>query len=575
MKKSFKLVTLAGAALALVACSNQSSEKTSSKSSQSADLTLRETAFGSVQGVDAGKVLTWYGVPYAGDVSGENRWIAPQDPEKWSETLDTTEPGEVAIQLSNGEVVGEENALNLDIYRPDSEAKDLPVMVFIHGGNNQTGKSTEISGASFVEDHDAIVVSVNYRLGALGFNPLQALKTGTDEENSGNYTLLDIAKSLQWVRDNIENFGGDSANVTLAGFSAGGRDVMATLISPTFEGLYDKAISFSGGLTLSDTAASQDVFASAIAPLVVEDGVKSNEEEAKAWLLSDDASVKDYLLKVDAGRLAGLMGNASIRMSVFPHLYTDGKVIPEEGFATKDYNDVPLLNLTGSSEFSLFSLFSPTFMSAVQDGSIATNETLASQYQFVANYGGQLYDYANVKGANEKLTQQGYTSDIYSTEVIFGHDKAVVGDQMALLGAFHGVFVPLLDTNSQNYASLVGEAYASDGAQALSKTFQDYLYNFIKTGNPNGDGLTTWNPWNDKQEVLQLDATSAEALATLTTQDDLSPATVIEAIAADTSISDVDKETMIKTVLNGRWFSYELDKAYDNLSEFDQANHQE
>ena len=109
-------------------------------------------------------------------------------------------------------------------------------------------------------------MSVNYRLGALGFNPLDALKTGSDEENSGNFALLDIAQALDWVEKNIETFGGNKDNVTLAGFSAGGRDVMATLISPTFKGKYDKAISFSGGMTLSDEEESQEIFATAIAP---------------------------------------------------------------------------------------------------------------------------------------------------------------------------------------------------------------------------------------------------------------------------------------------------------------------
>src|SRR5699024_12236744 len=100
------------------------------------------------------------------------------------------------------------------------------------------------------------------------------------EENSGNYTLLDILKSLDWLANNIENFGGDSNNITVAGFSAGGRDVMAMLSSPIFEGKFQKAISFSGGLTFADESASQTVFAKAISTLVVEDGIKDSEEEA-------------------------------------------------------------------------------------------------------------------------------------------------------------------------------------------------------------------------------------------------------------------------------------------------------
>ena len=201
--------------------------------------------------------------------------------------------------------------------RPDSDEDNLPVIVYIHGGNNQTGNAQEIRGNTLVNDINAIYVSVNYRLGVLGFNPLAALKTGNDEENSGNYSLLDIAAALDWVKENIETFGGDKDNITLAGFSAGGRDVMATLISPLFAGKYDKAISFSGGMTLSEETESQEIFAAAISPLVVEDGIKATEEEANTWLLTANNDVENYLRGISAERLAGLMGNAAIRMKLF------------------------------------------------------------------------------------------------------------------------------------------------------------------------------------------------------------------------------------------------------------------
>ena len=569
MKKSIcKLGLIMVTGALLTAC--QSNETSKSVKSENTGV-IRTTQFGKVKGKDEGKVLTWYGIPYGGDVSGTKRWTAPSDPEKWSGTKDTTKAGTVAIQFNNGKVIGEENALNLDIYRPDNSSKNLPVMVYIHGGNNQTGQSSEISGKSFAEKYNVIFVSVNYRLGALGFNPLNAIKTGSAEEKSGNYALLDIAKSLDWVRENISEFGGDSKNVTLSGFSAGGRDVMASLISPIFKGKYDKAISFSGGMTTSDEAASQEVFAQAIAPLVVEDGIKSTEEEAIQWLLTDSNDVKDYLQKVDATRLSKLMGNAMIRMSAFPHLYTDGTVIPKEGFNTSNYNDVPLLNVTGSHEFSLFSRSDPYFADALQSGEIDTNSEIKAQYDFVNNYGGQLYNLANVKNSNEKLKANGYKSPIYSTEIKFGEDESVVGTKMAPLSAFHGVFVPLLDKNSQNYTTLVGEAYQSTGAKALSNDFQSYIYNFLKNGNPNGKGLTKWDSWTDSNKVLTLNATKEEASAEMISQD-MTNSSVIQAIQDDVSIPEDIKYILITRVMNGRWFSYDLDKAYNNLSTFDQVS---
>ena len=120
-------------------------------------------------------------------------------------------------------------------------------------------------------------------------------KTGDINEDSGNYTLLDIAKSLDWINENIEAFGGNPNNITASGFSAGGRDIMAMLISPIFEGKFQKAIAFSGGMTISDPEESAQIIAKAIAPLVIEDNVKETEEDAYNWLLTDDTEVKDYL----------------------------------------------------------------------------------------------------------------------------------------------------------------------------------------------------------------------------------------------------------------------------------------
>lgn len=370
MKKIVNLFLVTFSLFFLVACSSQSSPSSSSTTAEPA--VVRQTQFGLVKGQVQDGVLVWRGVPYAAGVSGDNRWKSPSDPQKWEGEFDATKEGSLAVQLTNGEVVGEEEALNLDIYRPASEKENLPVLVYIHGGNNQTGKSSEISGASFVKGHDAIVVSVNYRLGVLGFNPLEAVSTGSDEEKSGNYSLLDIAKSLDWVKENIAAFGGDKDNVTLSGFSAGGRDVMATLISPIFKGKYQKAISFSGGMTLADRQKSQVVFAEALAPLAVEDGKATDLEAAKSWLLSTDQDVAAYLHQLDSARLAPLMGNAGIRMSVFPHLYKDGTVLPAEGFDTKNYNDVPLLSLTGRNEFSLFAYFDAYFSDAVKNNSMTS-----------------------------------------------------------------------------------------------------------------------------------------------------------------------------------------------------------
>lgn len=575
-----KWVVLVTTFLILAGCNQQNStesnatdvtsENIASSETLASDLLIRETQFGSVMGYEEDEALIWQGIPYGGDTSGENRWQAPTDPQPWSETLDATQAGVVALQAGADGVTGSEDALNLDIYRPNNETEDLPVLVYIHGGNNQTGQAQEISGKSFVSSQDAIVVSVNYRLGPLGFNPLPALKTGSDEENSGNYAMLDLAKSLDWIRANIGEFGGDSNNITVSGFSAGGRDVMAMLISPIFEGKFDKAISFSGGMTIADEEKSQDIFAESIAPLVVEDGVKNDEDQAKKWLLTSDEEVKDYLYNLDGIRLVGLMSNAGIRMDVFPHLYNDGTVIPTEGFDTETYNSVPLIMLTGEQEFSLFSRFDPYFAEAVSDGSIDTDQDISGQYDFVNKYGGQLYSLFNLEDSAIKMTSN-YNAPIYGMEILFGENPDYISEEMAKIGSFHGVFVPLLDTDSESYAELVTDSYESQGAKELSVMFQNYIYEFISSGNPNGENLTEWTEWQKDadENILFLDADDSVAIAKMGKKE-FDYASVLAAIENDRSITEEQKADLLSEVMNGRWFSYELDKKYHNLSEYDQ-----
>ncbi|MCQ4086514.1 carboxylesterase family protein [Saccharibacillus sp. JS10] len=531
--------------------------------------TLQQTQFGQVQGSHdtVNKALVWQGIPYAAPTLGAQRWKAPSDPKPWTGVLDTTKPGNVAIQASGANTIGTEDALNLDIYRPDNAKEKLPVIVFIHGGNNQTGKSTEITGNSMVNDTHAIFVSVNYRLGPLGFNPLPALKTGTDEENSGNYTLLDIAKSLDWVKNNIEQFGGDADNVTVAGFSAGGRDVMAMLISPLFEGKFDKAISLSGGMTVADEDTSAATFAKAIAPLAVADGKKATEKEAYDWLLTTGSDVRDYLYSIPAEKLAKLMGNAGIRMSVFPHLYTDGTVLPKEGFATKKYNDVPLLMLTGADEFSLFGRFDLYFAKNIADNTINTDPNVIAKYNFINKYGGELYSLFNVQESAKKMFSH-YSSDIYGMQIDFGADAYVAGNAMSPIGAFHGVFVPLLSPDNTNYDAVVGSAYDLPGAVDLGKMFRSYISNFVHNGDPNGAGLTEWNTWTpqsslDGESMLVLDANRRKALA-YTSSPAFTTEQVIAAMRADHTISEADKSELISKVLNGRWFSGQLDQSFGN-----------
>ena len=530
---------------------------------------VRQTAYGKVSGllVNDDQTLLWRGVPYAKAPVGDLRWAAPQKPDAWTDVRDATEHATLCTQIANGEPAGSEDCLSVDVYRPNSEQADLPVLFFIHGGNNQGGTSEEINAEQLALNADAVVVSVNYRLGLLGFNNLPALKIGNDEEDSGNFTLLDISRALAWVKTNAAAFGGNGDNITVAGFSAGGRDVMAMLISPIFDGQFQKAISLSGGMTLADAGESTKLIAKAIAPLAVEDKIKANEDEAYAWLLTTGTDVRDYLESLSAERLAGLMTDAGIRMAVFPHLYNDGTVLPENGFDTTNYNSVPLMMMTGSSEFSLFARYDAEFAAESNEALLADAERLA-ELKFASGYGSKLYELFNAEESAERMFDN-YKAPIYTVRVAWGSDPAIVGEQMAtLFGSFHGVWIPFVTDRTTGFSGVFADAFDNPGAKDLAAQFGTYIRNFMWSGNPNGEGVPEWKPWTavdsgPTQLILDANADSAE----ITMSDERSQYDdILKAMDADTSISPDAKTHLIETVLNGRWFSHGLDVYYGNTN---------
>lgn len=528
-----------------------------------------ETAAGKLTGVEVndGATLQWLGVPYAKAPVGALRWKAAQPLDASSAPIDATKAGPLCPQIASGKFVGSEDCLTLDISRPNSAEAGLPVLVYIHGGNNQGGTSQEIDAKQLAVTAKAVVVSINYRLGLLGFNSLPALRTGSAEENSGNFSLLDISHSLTWIKDNIGAFGGDGGNITVSGFSAGGRDVMAMLISPLFKGQFQKAISLSGGMTIAAQDASAKLTAKALVPLVVADKIKDDAELAEAWLLSASPEVATYLNGLSAERLAGLMTNAGIRMAVFPHLFNDGTVLPNDGFATATYNAVPLLMLTSSNEFSLFARSDAEF-AAVKDDELMADPAKLANFTFAANYGSKLYELFNAAESAEAMVDR-YKAPIYTLRFAWGRDRAIVGDRMGTLyGSFHGVWIPFVTSTTTGFSGVFPQAFDNDGVRDGADKLGRYLKSFLWTGNPNADGLVEWKPWEAAKSgptQMVLDADAKAASFTMTEERTEYDA-VLAALKADTSVPDADKKRLIEKVLSGRWFSHRLDQHFGNSS---------
>lgn len=526
------------------------------------------------QGVVAGaydnkhQVVQWLGVPYAQQPTGANRWREAQQAKKHKGILDCTKAVPANIQYNGKKVLGQEGMLTLDIVRPDTQEKNLPVLVYIHGGNNQASNSHLMEGNKLAQEGNMVYVSVQYRLGLLGFNNLPALTDGNKKEQSGNFGFLDQAAALDWVRENIKEFGGDAKNITVSGFSAGGRDVMAMLISPVFKNKFDKAISFSGGLTVADADKSKKTIAQKLAPMVVEDGKQNNLINAENWLLSDNGkdkkAVRQYLQAMPAERLAPVMAGAVIRMSAFPHLYGDGEVLPVEGFATKHYCSVPLLMLASADEFSSFAARDPFFKDRL--GLINNDYKTTSEFKFANKYGSALYGFFNGQQSAEVLYPH-YKADMYVCSFAFAHTADVVGKEyMVRNGALHGIFQPFLTDQGYGYTKNT-DAFEQAGSKELSKAFIASIAAFVRTGNPNTPALgTTWQAWNPTyRPELVWDANRQHArISSINSR--VSYAGILAEMANDKSINEQSKNYIIHNVLNGRWFSDELDAKYGNPS---------
>ncbi len=228
--------------------------------------------------LDTGKVLgTWAdvdrdirvfkGLPFAAPPTGERRFAPPADPSSWSGVRKATQFGAACPQheardafvWSRGDFTASEDCLYLNVWAPSQAEGDLPVMVWFHGGAHTTGYAhAKIFDGTELAARGVVLVTVNYRLGALGFLAHPALSQVSEHNASGNYGLMDKMAALRWVQRNISQFGGSPENVTIFGQSAGSQSVCALITAPAARGLFHKAIGQSAGCALPSTESDPD-----------------------------------------------------------------------------------------------------------------------------------------------------------------------------------------------------------------------------------------------------------------------------------------------------------------------------
>ena len=303
------------------------------------------TAEGSVVGVDTPTVHTFLGIPYAAPPVGALRWQPPQPHASWSTPIDASAFANHCPQITTpfGRPSDTEDCLYLNVYMPNHAgfAADIrrhhrPVMVWIHGGALVTGESDDYDPAKLVAQ-DVIVVTINYRLGALGFLAHPALTAESPDHASGNYGLMDQQLALRWVQRNIAAFGGNRHKVTIFGESAGGLSVHTQLASPLAAGLFQRAIVQSGAYQLTQpTLAAGETLGSTFATTTG---------------CSDQTAACLRALSVD--QILASQGNSETSTSPV----VDGKVLTQSiksAFDFGQFNRVPVMEGSNHDEFRIF-----------------------------------------------------------------------------------------------------------------------------------------------------------------------------------------------------------------------------
>jgi para-nitrobenzyl esterase len=309
-----------------------------------------QTTSGPVRGSSDGHVDKFLGIRYAASPAGANRWLPPVPPAPSHTVIDATAPGNACPQPINQFSAGSpqsEDCLFLNVWRPrDVEGKGLPVMIWIHGGALVTGEGAGYDPSVMVESGNIIVVTINYRLGALGWLADAALADAGGD--SGNYGLMDQQLAMKWVQDNIRNFGGDPKHVTISGESAGGLSTLSNLASPTAQGLFRGAIVESGGYMIFNILplATQEALGTTFATAV---GCTGTSAQIAACLRA--APVANLILHQGVINTAPTKGVATLPLGL------------SDAFGSGQFNQVPVMQGTNLNEGTLFEplFFDPTF----------------------------------------------------------------------------------------------------------------------------------------------------------------------------------------------------------------------
>jgi para-nitrobenzyl esterase len=457
-------------------------------------------------------VAAWKGIPFAKPPVGDLRWRPPVPAPDWQGVRDAAAFGSACLQpapdpkglYSNGMAPTSEDCLTLNVWAP-AGARKLPVMVWIHGGAlvGGSGSETLYDGAKLAR-HGIIFVSINYRLGLLGFLAHPALSAESPRHLSGNYGLLDQIAALHWVRDNIAAFGGDPAKVTIAGESAGGLSVIALLASPQARGLFGKAITESGYMpsyrTLHDATR----------------GLPSAEDGGAALAGSAGLSTAAALRAADLTTLF----KAGLATGWQPEPVIDGAVLKRqmaETFARGEQAKVPVLAGFNEGEIRSLLFLMPH---GVPDRQAAYEADVRRRFGDQAAAFLRIYPGANPRAdamasmrdaiygwAAQNVVRRQAALGLPAYLYFFRH--ATPAERARDLAAFHASELPYV-FGQVGADGAIGPNWPKpplDRTEArLSDAMMQYWVSFVKTGVPTAQGEVAWPRYTMREHnYLDLD----------------------------------------------------------------------
>jgi len=452
-----------------------------------------QTESGAVRGMAKSNYAEFLGIPYAAPPVGELRWQAPAAAASWSGVRDATKPGSGCMQGAGWdpgyeEVTLTEDCLFMNVYRPHADTSEsrLPVFVWIHGGGLRGGAGYDTDPRKFVNQGNVVFVTFNYRLGAMGFLATPSL-SAENRDSAGMYGLLDQQSALQWVKRNIENFGGDPDHITIAGQSAGGRSVCNQLISPNNKGLFVAAFHQSGscgGVTLADAEATGTRFAAAV----------GCGDPATAASCMRGKSVAEILAGQDEVRISQTVyGGAHFPMH------------PTEAIRTGAFNRVPVVmgqtfdertqSMFSARDFRGNPVTEAQFESELQESYGADANDILALYP-VGDYWSPTIALSTVEGDErscERRALYGYFAANTPTYV-YEFDERDAPAFVSIWRLHTDFPFGATHVNELGYIfDYLRQALPFSAAQGeLSDQMIGYWSNFTKTGDPNGANLPDW-----------------------------------------------------------------------------------